>query len=216
MTTSENIVSATSRAVVGSSVSRRLRKQDGKIPAVVYGLGKESLKIAIDAKEWTEFTKKDIQIIKLQVDKKKSLDVLLKDVQFDVLSNKTLHVDLLEIDMKEEIVAAIPVHSHGTAVGLSQGGILTQLEHEVEVSCLPDNLPEFVEVDITELEMDGAIFVKDLILPKDVKVKSDADMLILHIAPPKVQEVKEEVEAATEVEEGAEAVTEGGAEKSKE
>ena len=201
MTIEENVICATSRTVAGSSASRRLRKRDGKIPAIVYGLGKENLKIAIDTKEWTAFAQKDIQVIKLQIDKKEPLNVLLKDIQFNVLSNATLHVDLLEIDMKEEITATIPVYAHGTAEGLSQGGILTQLEHEIEVLCLPNDLPESVEVDVTDLEIDGTILVKDLVLPEKVKVTSDPDMLILQVASPKIQE-EEEVE--TEAEEGAE------------
>jgi large subunit ribosomal protein L25 len=212
MTVSENVVNATSRTVVGSAASRRLRKQDGKIPAIVYSLGKENLKIILDTKEWTAFAKKDIQVIKLQIDKQKPLNVLLKDVQFNVLSNTTLHVDLQEIDMKEEITASIAVYSYGTAAGLSQGGILNQLEHEIEVSCLPNDLPESIEVDITDLEMDGAILVKDLVLPENVKVVSDPDMLVLQVAPPRVQEEETEAEA----EEGAEAEAGTEAEEGKE
>jgi large subunit ribosomal protein L25 len=220
MTVSENVINATSRSETGSAASRRLRKLDFRIPAIVYGLKTENLKITIDTKEWITFAKKDIQVIKLMIDEKKPINVLLKDIQYNVLSDTTLHVDLQEIDMKEEITATIPVYSHGTAAGIAQGGILTQLEHEIEVSCLPNDLPESIEVDITELEMDGSILVKELVVPENVKITSDPEMLVLQVAQPKVQEEETDTEdeAEGEVRAEGEAGPEGetGAEESKE
>ena len=200
MTVSENALSATSRTLIGSNASRRLRKQDGKIPGIVYCLGSENLKIQVDTREWNVFSKKDVQVIQLQVDEQKPLNVLLRDVQFNVLSSTTLHIDLQEINMKVEITATVPVYPQGSAVGMAQGGILSQPEHEVEVSCLPSDLPESIEVDISALELDEHILVKDLVLPPNVKLESDPDMLILRIAPPKVQEEAEEESDADAVE----------------
>ncbi len=205
MTVIENVIKATSRVATGSSASRRLRNKEGNIPGIVYSLGKENLKIIIDAKEWIAFAKKDIQVIKLQIDKKTPLNALLKDVQFNVLANKTLHIDLQEIDMKEEITASIPVYPLGTAVGTSQGGILTQVEHEIEVSCLPNDLPESIEVDITNLEMDGTILVKELIVPDNVKIITDSEMVVLLVAPPRVQEEETGADAETDAETDADA-----------
>ena len=104
----------------------------------------------------------------------------------------------------------------GTAVGISQGGLLTQLEHEIEVSCLPIDLPESIEVDITDVEMDGAILVKDLVVPENVKITSDPEMLILHVSPPKTQEVEEDVDAADGEADGENADSKTDAEESKE
>jgi large subunit ribosomal protein L25 len=206
MTVSENVINAASRTVVGSNASRRLRKLDGKIPGIVYSLENENLKISIDTKEWNVFSKKDVQVIQLQIDKQKPLNVLLRDVQFNVLSNTTLHIDLQEIDMKEEITSTVSVYPQGTAAGFTQGGILSQPEHEIEVSCLPINLPESIEVDITALELDETILAGSLILPANVKLESDPDMLILRIAPPKIQDAEEDAEAEgdAEVEAGTE------------
>ena len=101
MTSSENVINATDRTEIGSAAARRLRREEGKIPAVVYGFGKENLNITIDRKEWRTFAKMDVQLIKLKIDKKKMLNALVKDVQYDVLSDRTLHIDLKEIDMNE-------------------------------------------------------------------------------------------------------------------
>ncbi len=206
MTASVNLVNAKSRTESGSTASRRMRKQQGLIPAIVYGLGdKENLKIAVDAKDWEVFSKLDIQVVKLKIDKKRPLNVLLKDVQHNALSNSTFHIDFQEIDMKEEITATIPVYSHGTAAGLSQGGILTQVEHEIEVACLPNDLPESVEVDIAGLELDAAILAKDIVLPENVKLVSDLEMAIFHVHLPKTQssEATEEAEGEGEATEEA-------------
>ena len=205
MTSSENVINAIDRTEIGSAAARRLRKGEGKIPAVVYGLGKETLKIAIDKKEWRALNS-DIQVIKVKVGKKRALNALVKDVQHDYLADTTLHIDLLEIDMNEAIIATVSVHSHGTPAGTSEGGILTQVLHEVEVSCLPDALPESIEVEVAELGMDEAIYVKDLILPEKVEVLTDSETLVMHVALPKIQEEPEEAEGEeTEGEEGEEA-----------
>jgi len=205
MTVNENVINATTRTVYGSSASKRIRKQDKCIPGIVYSLKGENLKITLKVKEWDKLAKKDIQIIKLNIDTQKTMNVLLKDVQFNVLSDTTLHIDLQEIDMNEEVTAAVAVHPHGNAAGASKGGILTQIEHEVEVSCLPSDLPDSIDVDVTALELDECIHAKDLIFPENVKIACDPEMLVIRLAPPKVKEEETDTE---EGEEETEAVKE--------
>ena len=204
MTVSENAINATTRTVGGSSASRRLRKQDGMIPAIVYSLGKENLKIAFDAKEWAIFAKKDIQVIKLEIDKEKILNVLLKDIQYNVLSNSTLHVDLQEIDMKEKITAAIKINYVGEAPAVKeQGGVLIKNLDEIEVKCLPQDLISEIEVKINILEnIDDIVYVKDLNFPENLEVQNKPDEPVVSVVPPAKEE--EEKPPVVEGEEGEE------------
>jgi large subunit ribosomal protein L25 len=199
MTTSDLKLNLESRTETGSKASRRLRKA-GKVPTVIYGHGKEPRQCVADANEWRAIAKLDTQILKVLIDKSiKPVNVLIKDVQYDYLAGLTLHVDLQEINMDEEITASVPVHAIGTAAGTSVGGVLDQLIHELEVTCLPGDLPELLEIDVTEIEINSSLYVKDITLPENVETTIDADQIVFHVAEPKVkQEAEESEEESTE------------------
>jgi large subunit ribosomal protein L25 len=199
MTTGDSQLKLETRTETGSNASRRLRKS-GKVPTIIYGHGKEPKQCVADVKDWRAIAKLDTQILKVLIDKsKKPVNVLIKDVQHDFLAGVTLHVDLQEINMNEEITASVPINAVGTAAGTSVGGVLDQVMYDLEVICLPGDLPEILEVDVTEIEINNSLYVKDITLPENVTSAVDLEQTVFHVAEPKVkQEAEEGVEEATE------------------
>jgi large subunit ribosomal protein L25 len=205
MTTGDLKLKLETRTNYGTKASKKLRKE-GKVPTVIYGHGKEPKQCVADAKDWRAIVKLDTQIFKVFLNKnKRPLNVLIKEIQHDYLTGKTLHVDLQEIDMNEEITASVPIHPVGTAAGMGMGGILDQVLHEIEVTCLPVDLPEVLEIDISEIELNDSLYVKDVVLPENLESSTDAELVIFHVAEPKVREeseTEEEVAVGVESNEG--------------
>ena len=194
------------RTGVGSSHSKRLRRE-GKVPAVVYGLRKEPRYFYLEVKELDKVLSRDVHIIALKPSAGEEINALIKDVQYNYLAGHTTHVDFQEINMNEAIVAKVAVYAHGTPAGLTQGGVLDQYVHEIEVSCLPKDLPESVTVDVSKMGLGDIIHLKDMTLPDRVKAVGDEALAVFHVGLPKVKvEVAPAEEAAAEG-----AVTEGAA-----
>jgi large subunit ribosomal protein L25 len=208
------------RVKVGSSHSKRLRRE-GKVPAVVYGLHKEPRYFYLEAKEFDKVLSNDVHIIALKSSAGEEINALIKDVQYNYLAGHTTHVDFQEINMNEAIVAKVAVYVYGTPAGLTQGGVLDQYIHEIEVSCLPKDLPESITVNVSKMGLGDVIHLKDIILPDRVKAVGDDALAVFHVGLPKVKvETIPSEEAAAEgavpegvVAEGA--APEGAADKDK-
>jgi len=189
------------RSELGKGASKLARKA-GKIPAVMYSRGAESAPLFVDAKEWEALSKHDFNLLTLLNGKKKTAAVV-KEVQSSQLKSLVMHIDFQEVRMDEEITAAIPVrHTHGEAVGVSKGGNLDQAIHEIEVKCLPGDLPEHLEVDITALEIGDSLHVSDIALPDKVELVTDPELVVFHVSKPVAEEPA--VAEGEEGEEGAE------------
>jgi large subunit ribosomal protein L25 len=204
----QKTLTAHSRKIFGSADSRRQRR-NGKIPAVIYGHG-EPRGLLIDAHEFnTKFmTVSESMIINLQVDGNNH-DVLIRDYQEDTISGDITHVDFYEIERGKALRTNVGLHLNGAAVGIREGGILESFVHELEVECLPKDLPEGIDVDITDLEIGHSIHVRDIEAPSGVEILNSPDQVICAIAYKRaeVEEVPEELEeeeAALEGEEGEE------------
>jgi large subunit ribosomal protein L25 len=183
----------------GTGAMRRARKV-GKIPAVVYSRGAETQPLFVDAKEWDSIRKHDFNLVTLLEGKKKIVAVV-KEVQNNYLKSFVVHIDFQEVKMDEKITAAIPVSaSMGEPVGVSKGGILEQAIHEIDVNCLPGDLPEAFEADISALEIGDSLHVSDIVLPEKVELISDPKLVIFQVNQP----LEEEEPEAVETEEGAE------------
>jgi large subunit ribosomal protein L25 len=137
--------------------------------------------------------------------------VMLKELQVDPIKPVYYHADFYEISMDKELTLNVPVHLVGTPAGASKGGILQHVKRDLSVACLPGNLVEFLEVDVTALDIGDAVHVKDLVLPTGMKTAEDADTTIAVVTAPHV--VAEKVE---EVVEGEEKAEEAAAEEPKE
>jgi large subunit ribosomal protein L25 len=204
---SKQILKAEKRKVFGRKI-KSLRRE-GILPANIYGKKVKSLAIQFPLKDFEKVYKEagETGIIEVVVAKNKK-PALIHNVQVDPVTDLPLHADLLQVDLKEKVTAAVPVELIGEAPAEKQGlGTAVQYLDEIEVEALPTDLPEKFEVGISKLEeVDNAIMVKDLeVDTKKIEVKSDAEQIIVKVEPPQ----KEEEITPTPTEE-EEAVSEEG------
>jgi large subunit ribosomal protein L25 len=204
--TEVNILEAQTREPGNKNAARRVRV-GGKIPAVVYGAGKNSAAVAVDPRQVLRILKSEsghntIFDLALNDDRVKAMIV---DWQFEPIKGRLLHVDLLRIAMDKKLTVTVPVVLKGEAEGVKQeGGILEQLLREIEIECLPADIPKSIEADISHLTFGVELRVKDLAHSDKLKFLTDEDQMVAHITS-----VKEEVVAAPEaVAEGAAAPAE--------
>ena len=191
------------RSGTGTSESRRLRSAK-QIPAVVYGHG-EAKSIVIDAHVF-ETTFKHIsenELIELKIGKE-SHTVLIKDYQADILKNRVTHLDFYEIEKGKSLKTHVPIKLVGSAKGVKEGGILENPLHELEIECLPKDLPESISINIEELEAGHAIHVGDLKLAEGLRVLNSAEQVVAFIGHAKAA-ASAEPEEQEAVAEGAEA-----------
>ena len=196
------------REVSGTSGAKQLRKE-GKIPAVVYKSGKIGINISTDKKElWKALHTEagENALITLDISggaKPAKKTVIVQEIQHDPLSDEILHVDFHEISLKEKIKVSVPVQIKGEAEGVKVGGVLNQVLWEMEVECLPTDIPEHIVINVSELKMNEAIHVKEVKVKDGVRFLDDADDVVVAVVPPQAEEV-EETEAVEATEEGAE------------
>ena len=185
-----NILEAQPRTAGNKNAARRVRR-DGKIPAVVYGAGKDAVSVAVDPRHvlrilHSETGHNTIFDLTLDHDKTKAMIV---DWQFEPVKGKLLHVDLKRIAMDQKLAVKVPIELKGEAAGVKQqGGILEQMLREVEVECLPADIPSFIEVDVSELTFGKVLRVADLPHSGKLKFLTDENQPVAHVTS-----VKEEV-----------------------
>jgi large subunit ribosomal protein L25 len=205
------------RAGKGKEEARRLRHQ-GLIPAVVYGQREETIPITLNPQELSKVLREgsgERTLINLIIEGLEGAPitktVILKEKQIDPLKKTWLHADLYTIAMHEEINVGIPVRIVGKAPGVAQGGILEQVLREIEVKCLPADIPSSIDVDVSALNIGDSIHVAEITLEK-AKILADAGQTIVTIVPPK----EEVVAVAEEVVEGEVAEAAEGKEEAEE
>lgn len=181
----------------GSGKLKQMRRE-GWLPSVVYGRGLENANLKVDAKTFSELlahSTSDSILINLDVEGVGTRSVFLKTIQHDPLTGHALHVDFLAVDDKTEITANIPIHLIGDAEGVKKGGILEQYHHTLEIVCLPNDLPDQFEKDVSSLGQGESLHIGDLDLPKGVKATHGKEVVIAHIGKPAAL-VSEEAGAA--------------------
>ena len=193
----------------GKEDARRLRNQ-GLIPAVVYGQRAETIPVTLNPQELAKILHGgagERTLINLTIEGLKdgpvTKTVILKEKQIDPMKRTWLHVDLYSIAMDEAINVNIPVRLVGKAAGLAQGGIVEQILREIEVKCLPTDIPAGIDVDISALEIGHSIHVAEITVEK-AKILADPGQTIVTVVPPKEEAVAAVAEVAAE-----EAVVEG-------
>jgi len=189
------------RSTGGKGPARRMRRA-GKAPAVFYGPKRPATKIAIDAKEFLQKISalEGSHLIRFQSTAAEVADkvALVKDAQYHPVTGAVLHADFYEVDMTQKLRVRVPLHFTGKAVGVSLGGILQPVQRDVEVECLPGDIPEFINVDVTGLNIHDAVHVSQLQAPDGVTVCYETDGTLVTVLPPTVEEVKVEEAAAAE------------------
>lgn len=189
------------RSETGKGISRRLRVE-GKIPAVVYGKGMESVPVQLVAKELDAAIAGEggrNNLITLKGDA--SLDgklVIVSDLTREAIKGLLLHADLHKINLEEKVRVAIPVSLVGTSVGVKEGGLLDFAMHNLEVECLPAQIPEHIEVDITDLVIGASLHVGDLQPVAGLKYLGDPKAALVSVLGKSKEEEKVTAEAPAE------------------
>jgi large subunit ribosomal protein L25 len=175
---SQVVLSAKNRQGTGSGEARRIRRS-GRIPAVLYGRSGKTIPIDLDAREFTNGVKNisESTIVKVEIDGQ-AHDAFVKDTQRNITDGKVLHVDFYEVESGTALRARVSVHIHGTPIGVREGGVLEFPLHEIEVECLPKDLPERIDVDVSELKVNQSLHVRDIALGEGVKLISAADQVV--------------------------------------
>jgi large subunit ribosomal protein L25 len=167
------------------------------VPAVVYSSRMDNEHVAVEEKEIRAVLKKNPHaIFEVVLPSKTKQPVMIHDVQKDTLTGQLLHIDFLQINMKEKLDAVVTVHLTGEPVGTKEGGILQVEAHEVNVRCMPNKLPDSFSIDISQLGIGEHISVSDIKVPKDVELLTDAQTVLVTILA--AQKPDESLEPAAE------------------
>ena len=200
------VVTADKRKESGKGSARSLRRA-GILPAIVYSAGK-STPIQINTKIMTKLLTSGVAehsliTVELNEDGSKTSEhpVLVKDYQLDPVSDELLHVDFIEISLKDKVTVTVPVLITKQPVGVKMGGILQKVLREVEIECLPTQIPDSIDVDAEHIDIGGNLHVSDLSVPDGAKLLTDLAGVILSVKAPVIEEEKPEEEV---LEEGAE------------
>ncbi len=198
----EYTLQATKRESLGTATSKKIRKENG-IPAVVYG-DIDNSNIVLDANEVSKQVRDSgfySNVIKLKIDKE-TVDVILKDLQRDPRKSFITHMDFFAVDKNKAVVVNVPIMflNEDTCAGVKiGGGIISHIQTELEVSCLPKDIPENIQIDVVDLELGHSIHMSEIKMPKDVEfttaVDEEHDSPVVSCYEPKAEKV-EEVEAA--------------------
>lgn len=185
---------AKNRDLQGSSNSRRLRKA-GSLPCVVYGEGKEAAAIQIETHAFEQLLHHhttETLITEIALEGAGEIQVLVKDVQRHPVSGDIIHVDLLKIIAGQTIQVDILVELVGEAAGVKEGGVIEQVMHSVAIECLPKDLIESIEVDISDMGIGDSLCVSDLNLGNKLRTQVEEDAIVVSVAEPRAEEEPEE------------------------
>ena len=207
-------VTAEKRDVKGTGASRRLRR-NGKVPGILYGDDKDAVSIVLDSKTLHQQFHKEAfhaSILELSTDGAKE-SVLLRDYQLEPVKGTILHVDFQRVNQNKKVNVSVPFHliNEDIAKGVKlEGGVVSHIMTEVDIICLPKDLPQFIEVNLEDLGLSESVHLSELNLPEGVELTAlteENDPAITSIVKPKVQKVDEEV--ATSDEAGDDDATDG-------
>lgn len=201
-------INATVRKKTGNGPARVLRR-GGRIPAVLYGPKTEPVLLSVNIKELELILKKSsigsvILNLVIQNGKKVTKPAMIKEFQSHPVSGQFIHIDFYEIDMQRKINVMIPITTTGISKGVELGGLLQIIRREIEVFCMPGDIPEAIEIDITDLDIGDSVHVDEIQLGDNIEKATDVNFTVVTILSPKVEEVaEEEEEEALEGEEAA-------------
>ncbi len=201
------VLEARPRTDSGKGPAKRLRSE-GTVPAVVYGSEIDSVKCAVDDKAFRtlihDFGRNAIVSLKVEGSGDSDYSTIVKEIQHHPVSGDILHIDFHRISMTEKIVVDVPVHSEGVPIGVrNDGGILEHMLYQIEVECLPTNIPESIDYDVTDLAIGDTVHVSDLAIPEGSTIVTESDRSVFAVAPPTVRQEDEEDEEGEEMEEEA-------------
>ncbi|WP_270182905.1 50S ribosomal protein L25/general stress protein Ctc [Alkalihalobacillus sp. CinArs1] len=188
---------ALDRNTTKRSELRVLREEKEGLPAVLYGKDRSSAPVSVDALEFVKVYR-DVGkngVIELDFEGQGKYPVMVYDLQVDPLKNQILHVDFYSVDLDKEVEAEVPVHLKGTAQGDKDGGVVQQMLHEITVKAKPNDFPDSIDVDITELNVGDAVLISDLPTSNKYEIVVDGEEPIASVVPPTKEPVEDEEEA---------------------
>jgi large subunit ribosomal protein L25 len=188
------------REATGKEVAKKLRRE-GRVPAVVYGGHREPVAITVDRKSISELIQKsDHGVRSVFLLQMKGTDqqrhAMIKEVTIDPISRKMMHIDFQRVVMDETVRVTVPVHLNGTAIGVKEGGILDWQVRDIHIECLPNAIPDSIEVDVAPLGVHEYCRVKDLKLAEGVKVLDDPERVVVGVTHARAEVVEPTAEVA--------------------
>jgi large subunit ribosomal protein L25 len=199
-------IKAQKRDAFGKNASYRVRRE-GNVPAVLYGQGLDTVALSLDKKDIIHILKSDSgenSLFKVGFDGE-IRDAMIKSLQVDPVSDEVLHVDLIQISMDKAIRVSVPVEPVGEAIGVkSEGGFVDFVTRELEVECLPKDIPEKIQIQIGDLHLHQSIKVADVVPPSGIRILSDRNAVVVLIQLPHEEKVEEKKEGEEVVAEAAE------------
>lgn len=204
-------LNANIRTTVGNGPARRMR-QSGQLPAVLYGPGAETVLLSVNISDFDQVLKKSgasqlLLNLVIQDSETYTRSAMVKELQTHPVSRNFLHVDFYEIAMDRKIKVKVPIVTTGMAKGVELGGVLQIIRREIEVLCLPFEVPESFEIDIADLDIGDSIHVKDISPEGEIEFLEDEHFTVVTLLVPKIEEEEEPIEE--EEEEAEEAAVEG-------
>ena len=192
------VLAARIRKSKGKGAAKKLRKM-AQVPAVFYGPKTESVMLAVDYPELERLLKQgssDNIILDLQVQSDQGTEThkaIIKDILMDPVKDIYLHADFYEISMDKEITVDVPIHLINSPVGVTEGGILQHIKRELKISCLPGNMIDALELDVSELDIGDSLHVENIDLPEGILSLDEGHLTVASVAAPTIVEEEEEV-----------------------
>lgn len=192
------------REQTGKGANKRLRR-DGRIPAVLYGDGQPTTLLSMDARAFMRVLghRGRNQLLQLKIEDgehAQTLSVMMREVQQDPLGERPLHVDFVAVNLDQEVHVRVPLHIIGEHKRIKDGSVIEQLIHELDITCLPSQIPERIEVDVSGLEVGDTVYVRDLQVPEGIKKRSRPDESVATtVMPVKVADLADLTPEPTEV-----------------
>ena len=195
------------RKTTGNGPARVLRRQ-GFTPAILYGRRTDPIMLSVSTNSLENILKNENigqALFNLIIDNGETVKktAMIKELQTMPVSDKLIHVDFYEVAMDRKIIVSIPIVATGKSKGVENGGVLQVIRREVEVLCFPGEIPESIEVDITNLEIGDSVHVDEIQLPEKIEIPEEGNFTVLTISSPQVEEEEEE-EKEEELEEASE------------
>lgn len=198
---SANILSAAVRKKSGKEFAKSLRR-DGKIPGIFYIKGEDSVPLTLEAKDIAVILASKPALISLELDDGTTREAVIRQIQRDPITAFVTHLDLMGIKRGVKITVTVPVHLEGTPIGIKLGGIVETISRDLDIECLPKDIPDSLVVDISNMDIGDSLHISDLEY-ENIKILNRGDVPILNVILPKVVVVEEEI-VEEELEEGAE------------
>ena len=182
------------------SIKSRKNRRAGLIPAVLYGHKQENLMLFLDKKEFSKVIDARTKMVNLKMDSAEET-AIIKEIQFDTFGKEILHADFIRTDLTEKITTQMPIVLYGTSPGVKEGGILDHALKEIEIECLPAEVPDNIRIDISSLAIGDTIHIGDIALPTNLKALGSPDVIVVsvHLAAAEKEVTEEELAAGPEI-----------------